>query len=39
MYLYEDAVEYCDIALKINPNHVKSLYRKAKSLAFLFDFE
>ena len=37
--MYEDALEYCNIALKIDKNHVLSLYSKAKSLAFLFEFD
>ena len=39
MHLYEDCLQYCDIALQIEQDHIKSIYRKAKSLAFLFDFE
>ena len=36
--LYEDALIYANMALKLDLNHVKSLFRKAKSLAFLFNF-
>ena len=39
LQMYEDALEYCNIALKIDTNHVLSLYSKAKSLAFLFEFD
>jgi hypothetical protein len=30
---------YCDLALAVDPEHVKSKFRKAKSLAYLFEFE
>ena len=37
--LYEDALQTCNLALKIDPDHVKSQFRKATSLAYLFEFE
>ena len=37
--MYEDAVQYCDIALEFDKDHVKTSLIKAKSLAFLFKFE
>ena len=37
--LYEDAVSVCDVALKLDKYHLKTVYRKAKALAYLFDFE
>jgi hypothetical protein len=39
LMMYEDAVEMCQCALELDPKHYKSLYRQAKSLAFLFQFE
>jgi len=38
MYMYEDAIEFCDFALEIDKDHIKTLYRKARSLAYLFQF-
>ena len=37
--MYEDALEFCTLALRIDSNNFKSLYRKAKCLAFLFQFD
>jgi tetratricopeptide (TPR) repeat protein len=37
--MYEDALEYCDFALKIDKSNSKTLYRKATALAFLYKFE
>ena len=37
--LYEDALQYADACLKIDPEHKKGLYYKAKSLAFLYCFD
>jgi len=37
--MYEHALHYSNKALKIDPGHSKSLYRKAKALGFLFKFE
>ena len=37
--MYEDALEFCHFALYIDKDHVKSLYRKAKALAYMFQFE
>ena len=34
--MYEDALENCEEALKIDTKFIKALFRKAKSLAFLF---
>jgi tetratricopeptide (TPR) repeat protein len=33
--LYEDALEYADLALGVDITHNKSLYRKARSLEYL----
>jgi energy-converting hydrogenase A subunit M len=38
MRLFEDAVIYCDKALKIDKDHMKSLFRKAKAFVFMYDF-
>lgn len=32
---YKEALEACDMLLKISPNHVKTLYRKAKAQSYL----
>ena len=32
-------MEYCEVALTIDPKHKKTLYRKAKALAYLSMFE
>ena len=37
--LYEDALIFSKKALDLDPNHVKSLSLKAKSLALLFHFK
>jgi len=37
--MFEDAVKFCDQALSIDKNHTKSLFRKAASLAYLFEFD
>ena len=39
MNRYEDALIYCDLALEIDKEHVKSLYRRGQCLTYLFDFE
>ena len=36
--LYEDSVECCNNALKIDKESKRALYRKAKCLALLLDF-
>jgi tetratricopeptide (TPR) repeat protein len=36
--VYEAAIEHAECALRINPKHPKSLYRKAVALSHLFDF-
>jgi len=38
MHMYEHAIEFCDFALQIDKDHIKTLYRKARSLAYLFKF-
>jgi len=37
--MYEDALTNVELALKIEKDFKKSLFRKAKALAFLFEFE
>ena len=37
--MYEDALMYANLALSVDSEHEKSLFRKAVSLAFLFDFD
>ncbi len=37
--LYIDALYLSERALKTDPEHKKSLFRKAKCLAYLFQFE
>lgn len=37
--MFEDALEYSNQALLIEPDNVKALLRNAKSHAFLFEFE
>ena len=37
--LYEDSIEYSNKALDIDKNHIKSLLIKAKSLAYLYEFD
>jgi len=37
--MFEDAIDYCNQALDIDPNFTKALFRKAKALAFLFHFK
>ena len=37
--MFEDALQYSNLALETDPDHSKSLYRKAKSLAYLLEFE
>ena len=37
--MYEDALDFCIIALSIDKNHVRTLYRKAKCLAYLYRFK
>jgi len=37
--LYEDALAYANKALEIDPAHYYSLFRKARALCFLFEFE
>ena len=37
--LFEDALKLCNIALKLNPDHPKTLYRKGRCLAYLFEFQ
>ena len=37
--LYEDALEFANMALKVDDSHVKTLYRKAKSLSLLYKFD
>ena len=37
--LFEDELEFCNRALDIDKDHVKSLFRKAKVLAYLFQFK
>ena len=39
MKKYEDCLEYCEKALEIDDEHDKSLYRKAKCLAYLYQFD
>jgi tetratricopeptide (TPR) repeat protein len=36
--LYEDCTDYCDLALKVDINHKKTLFRIAKAASFLFKF-
>ena len=37
--MFEDALEYCEMALTINEEHQNSLHRKAICLAYLFKFD
>ena len=37
--LYEDALEYCNVTLSIDQDNVMSLELKAKSLAYLLEFD
>ena len=37
--MYEHAIEYCDMALQISSDYKNVKYRKAKSLAYLFQFD
>ena len=37
--MYEDAVEFCKSALKLDSKHKKSHFRLGKSLAYLNEFE
>ena len=37
--LFEDAIEYADMALRIDKDNKKYIYTKAKALAGLFEFE
>ena len=37
--MYEDALEYANKALEINPKHSKAKFRKGKALSFLFNFQ
>ena len=37
--LYEDAIEFCDKILVVESEHEKALYRKAKALVGLYEFE
>ena len=39
MNKYEDALEFCDKALKVDVDHVKSLFRKGKCLSYLYEFD
>lgn len=39
MELFDDALDILDKALFIKANHAKTLFRKAKALAWLFQFE
>ena len=39
MLKYEDSLEYCNKALEIDEEHEKSLFRKAKCLAYLYRFD
>jgi len=36
--MYEDALHFANIALKFDGLHMKTLFRKAKALGFLFAF-
>ena len=37
--MHEDAIIYCDKALKIDKDHIKSKFRKGNALAFLSRFD
>jgi tetratricopeptide (TPR) repeat protein len=37
--MFEDALEYCDEATKLDPYHFRAHYRKARALAFLDEFD
>ena len=37
--LYQDALEQANNALQVDDSHVKTLYRKAKSLSLLYKFD
>ena len=39
MGLHEDALKFSNLALFNDPQHVKSKFRKAKCLAYLFEFD
>ena len=39
MEKYEDVIEYTNYALKVHPKNKKCLYKKAKALRFLFQFD
>jgi len=37
--LFEDAIDFCDQILYIEEDHEKALYRKAKALAGLYEYD
>ena len=37
--MYENVIGCCNMALKINKDDVKTQYRKAKALSYLFHFD
>ena len=37
--MYQHALDKCNQALGMNSNHEKTKYRKAKALAYLFEFD
>jgi len=37
--MFEVCIDYCEKALEIDPKHEDSLLKKAKALAFLFEFD
>ena len=39
LHMYEDSLDHCNKALKIDPEFTLALFQKAKSLTHLFKFD